>query len=144
MGLAAKSFRPEEQMVFSSVQYIAALFELFAGFNMIFSPEALLGGYKPATGFETLAFEWFGLACICFGISLFLAGSSMKLPNLIYQLVWLVTLGTTYMGKPWRPESAVADGSWAFVPLSAHAFFFVSAILAMGSKQDQSIHSKQQ
>ena len=118
-------------MVFSQVQYLAAAFELFAGFNMIFSPDALMGGYKPSSGYETLAFEWFGCACICFGVSLLLTGSAMKLPNFLYQLVWVASLGSTYAGKAWRPDSAVEDGSWAVVPLGAHAVFAVFAALAL-------------
>merc|ERR1712224_529916 len=95
------------------VQYLAAGFELFVGANFIFTPEALLDGHKPASGMQTLICEWFGCACILFGISLIISGASMRLPNLLYQLFWACSLGSTFLKKPWRPESAVTDGSWA-------------------------------
>merc|ERR1712010_80217 len=133
MGTSQPQSMPfgDDPVRFSKVQYLAAAFELFAGYNMIFSPDALLGGYKPSPGYETLAFEWFGCACVCFGLSLLLTGSAMKLANLIYQLVWFVSLGSTFLGKPWRPESAVSDGSWALVPLAAHGVFCIAALLAL-------------
>merc|ERR1712129_325303 len=110
---------------------MGAAFEFFVGFNMIFSPDSLLNGHKPKPGMETIAFEWFGTACILFGITLIMVGKPMRFANLIYQLTWVASLGSTFLGRPWRPESAVTDGSWATVPFGAHAFFGLAALLAV-------------
>jgi len=112
--------------------------QLFAGFNMIFSPASLLNGYTPRPGFETLAFEWFGCACVCWGLLLACGGSDKKIVafNCLYQGMWVLSLGSSYLGKPWRPESAVVDGSWASVPLGAHCvFFFVNVLILVSSSR---------
>ena len=105
----------------------------------IFSPDALLGGYTPAKGIETLAFEWFGLACMMNGILIMLnaANAAVKRHNVLVQLVWLVSLGSTFGGVAWRPESAVDDGRWAVGPVVAHGVFLSCALLAMGEAPAQ-------
>jgi hypothetical protein len=121
----------------TKINYLAAAFELFAGFNMIFSPAALLDGYTPSAGFETLAFEWFGCCCVIWGLLLACNGSDRKIVafNILYQGVWVASLGSSFYGKPWRPQSAVADGSWAFVPFAAHSVFFLVNVLAYLSSE---------
>ena len=57
--------------------------------------------------------EWFGLACCMNGVLIMLNTSNaiVKQYNVLYQLVWLMSLGSTFAGVAWRPASAVADGS---------------------------------
>ena len=89
-------------------------------------------------GFETLAFEWFGISCAVFGISLIVCGKAMQLPNLIWQLAWLASLGSLFAGVAWRPESALADAAWAGGPVAAHSVFFISAVLALNLEPAES------
>ena len=89
-------------------------------------------------GFETLAFEWFGISCAVFGISLIVCGKAMQLPNLIWQLAWLASLGSLFAGVAWRPESALADAAWASGPVAAHSVFFISAVLALNLEPAES------
>ena len=114
------------------INYVASLFEFFAGVNMILNPGALLNGYKPRAGYETLAFEWFGCCCIIWGILIARYGMDKNVigMNILYQGLWVVSLGSTFLGMPWRPESAVSDGSWAVVPLGAHALFFLANLIS--------------
>lgn len=123
----------------SRVNYIASLFEFFAGFNMITNPGALLNGYTPRAGYETLAFEWFGCCCIVWGILLARYGTESNIVgmNVLYQGLWVVSLGSSFFGMPWRPESAVSDGSWAAVPLGAHTLFFVLNLVSMFSSSEK-------
>jgi hypothetical protein len=110
----------------------SALFELLVASKMITAPDKLLGGHVPAPGFETLAFEWFGMACGLYAVSLLMnrEHASMMQVAMFYNLVWTVSLGMTFAGAAWRPESAISDGSWAVVPLVAHAVFTVTSKLA--------------
>jgi hypothetical protein len=120
--------------MFAHVQYLAAAFELFAGANFILSPGALLDGYAPSAGMETLAFEWFGIACCIFGFSLVWVGAPMRVPNVLWQLAWVLSLGSALAGAPWRPGShAPGAAQWATVPACAHAVFLICAVLALGS-----------
>ena len=112
--------------------YVSVLFELFVAFNMITAPAELLGGHTPAAGFETLAFEWFGIGCGLYAVSLLLnrQHASMMLFALLYNLTWTVSLAMTFFGVAWRPASALPNGSWASVPMVAHAVFTITSKLA--------------
>lgn len=97
--------------------YGSSAFEIFAGVTFILNPAGLLNGYTPSNGYETLAFEWFGSVIIFYGLLLACLKDDKRMNAFatLYNLVWALSLGSTYLGKPWRPESAVRDGSWAYV-----------------------------
>ena len=116
------------------IAYVAAIFELACCACFIFNPSALLDGYTQKPGMETLAFEWFGLGCGMFGIMLMVHvnETTMKRFNVLYQAVWLMSLTSTLVGMPWRPASAVSDGSWALVPTIAHLVFLIAAVALLG------------
>jgi len=125
--------------------YLAAGFELFAGYHMVFDASAMLGGYSPQAGFETVAFEWFGMCCIFWGMLVGCSPHSKTIVsfNALWNVVWAISLASTYLALPWRPnsspvfevtvadESIKSDGSWAAVPLTAHLAFAALNLLAL-------------
>ena len=112
--------------------YGNAIFEFFVAFNMIMSPWELLGGHRPAAGFETLSLEWFGVSCGLYGLSLLMYQRQALTFATIYNFVWVAMLAMVFTNQPWRSESAVTDGSWALVPMAAHVVFGITALLSMG------------
>ena len=119
-------------MIANKLLYLHAAFEVFVGLNFIFSPENLLNGYQQKPGFESLAHETFGISCIFWGMLLFLNNTDRVtiFLNVLWNVVWVVVLGSQLIGMPLRAQSAVEDASFVVVPVVAHAFFALISVMA--------------
>eukprot|EP00466_Bigelowiella_natans_P015988 jgi/Bigna1/85570/estExt_fgenesh1_pg.C_40398 len=114
------------------VTYVGALFEIVVGAAFVFSPEALHNGYKPAPGMESYAFELFGIACVFWGLLTACKATDKAILafNVLWNAIWAAYLYLIFSGIAWRPQVAIEDGSFAFVPLIAHGVFAVNSLLA--------------
>ncbi len=95
----------------------------------------LLGGHVPAQGYETNAWECFGIACIFWGLLIACKASDKAVLtfDLVWNIFWVAQLGMLYLGKPWRAAGDVGDASWAVVPVVAHTVFAVFDRVAIGA-----------
>jgi len=120
-------------MIASKLLYLHAIFEIFVGVNFIVSPENLMNGYQQRPGYESLAHETFGIACIFWGLLIFLNSTDKTTVflNVFWNLVWVVMLGTQFMGYPMREQSAVEDPSFMIVPVTAHFVFTIVSLFAL-------------
>lgn len=110
-----------------------ALFEIFVGLHFLFSPAPLHNGHTPSAGFETYAFECFGLGCLGMAMTMLVHGDALLKTTVVWHGVFAVFLATYFFNQPWRKASYIDDSSWAVVPMIVHVVLGVLSAAAAPS-----------
>jgi hypothetical protein len=112
--------------------YAHAAFELLSGVMFVFNLGALHNGWNPSAGMNTYLAESDGITYFFWGILLILkiSDSTVLYLNAAFCATWFVYLGSHLLNMPWRPQSALPDGSWAMVPVFVKGVCGVASYIA--------------
>jgi hypothetical protein len=112
--------------------YGHAAFEMLSGVMFVFNTGALHNGWNPSAGMNTYLAESGGIAYFFWGILLILKVSDpiVLYLNVAFCATWFVYLGSHLLNMPWRPQSALPDGSFAMVPVVVKGVCGVASYIA--------------